>query len=52
MLKKLKEFFTVDTEQKRIERYLSKSVDIYDLEARMKSIQEKEKRDRAMFEYN
>ena len=51
MLKLLKKIFSVDTEQARVEEYLSKAVDIYDLEHRMKRLQEKERRERAIFEY-
>ncbi|MBC7473932.1 MAG: DUF3563 family protein [Candidatus Sericytochromatia bacterium] len=42
MLELLKKIFTIETEQQRVEKYLSKSVDISDLEARMKSIKEAE----------
>ena len=48
----LKKIFTPETEQQRIEKYLAQSVDIYDLEARMKSLHEAERRNQSMMSYH
>ena len=51
MLKLLKKLFTSKTEQQRIEKYLAQSVDIYDLEARMRSLQEAERTKQSFMGY-
>ena len=51
MLKLLKKIFSFETEQQRVDKYLSHSVDIHDLEARMRALQEADRRNHSMINY-